>query len=351
MKQLRMFCLLLTLVLVGCRPITPQAAQPGADKISSAMSGGLMSIAREATVLDWPSEPGGKPAELRKGSNGWVCRPDDPASPINDPRCFNPSWLQLSGTEPNAERAAKKLFGIGYMLKGGAAADNFDPAVLEPAVDQDWVIDGPHVMIVSSSDLDPTVYATDHHAGGPYIMFDGTPAEHLMIPTLVGAVMPSADPIQNAMSAGPLQISENAAIMDRPSATGGDLVELRAGDNGWTCLTDDPSTPTNDPMCLDKQWMEWIAAFMAGRGPEFTAIGVGYMLQGGSVASNSDPSLTAPPAGEEWIIDGPHVMVVAPWDLDPAVYSTDPASGWPYIMFDGTPYEHLMVPVQMKEDM
>jgi hypothetical protein len=341
--------LLLTLVLAGCMPITPQAEQPGAEKVASAMSGGVMAIAREATVLDWPrpegSRPGGKPTELRKGSNGWVCRPDDPATPINDPRCFDPSWLQLIGTEPNAEREAKKLFGIGYMLKGGAAADNFDPAATEPTADHDWVIDGPHVMIVSSSDLDPAVHSTDHHSGGPYIMWDGTPAEHLMIPTVVGEVMPSGAPIGNAMSAGPLRISENAVIMDWPSEPGGDLVELRPGDNGWTCLTDDPSTPTNDPMCLDAQWMEWIEAFMTGREPEITAIGIGYMLQGGSTASTSDPTLTEPPAGEEWMVDRPHFMVVAPWGLDPAVYSTDPHSGGPYIMFAGTPYEHLMVPV------
>lgn len=345
MKPLSMFCLLLTLVLVGCKPITPQAAQPGADKIASAMSGGIMAIAREATILDWPSEPGAKPAELRKGSNGWVCRPDDPITPINDPRCFDANWLQLVGKPFDAEHEAKKRFGISYMLKGGAAADNFVPAAIEPPADYDWVIDGPHVMLISSSDLDPSAYSTDHHAGGPYIMWDGTPAEHLMIPSVVGEVMPADDPILNAMSAGPLRITENAAILDWPSTAGGELVELRPGHNGWTCLTDDPTTPTNDPLCLDKQWMEWLTALMAGRTPEITAIGIGYMLQGGSAASNSDPTLTEPPAGEQWIIDGPHVMFISPWDLDPALYPTDPHAGGPYIMWEGTPYEHLMMPV------
>jgi hypothetical protein len=98
-------------------------------------------------------------------------------------------------------------------------------------------------------------------------------------------------------------------------------------------------------MCLDANWLEFIHAIMAGREPEYSAIGIGYMLQGGSGASASDPTLTAPPAGQDWMIDGPHFMVVAPWDLDPAVYSTDPMSGGPYIMYEGTPYEHLMVPV------
>jgi hypothetical protein len=32
--------------------------------------------------------------------------------------------------------------------------------------------------------------------------------------------------------------------------------------------------------------------------------------------------------------------------LDPSVYSTDPNSGAPWIMWGGTPYEHLMIPVK-----
>jgi hypothetical protein len=132
---------------------------------------------------------------------------------------------------------------------------------------------------------------------------------------------------------------------DRQRAMGGGLVQLRAGDNGWTCITDDPATPTNDPMCLDAQWLEWLTAVLEGREPEITAIGIAYMLQGGSVADNNDPSITEPPAGQAWQIDPPHLMILAPWDLDPALYSTDHRSGGPWIMFEGTPVEHLMVPV------
>jgi hypothetical protein len=69
------------------------------------------------------------------------------------------------------------------------------------------------------------------------------------------------------------------------------------------------------------------------------------MLQGGSVADNNDPSLTEPPARQAWQIDPSHVMIIAPWDLDPALYATDHRSGCPSIMFEGTPAEHLMVPV------
>ena len=37
-------------------------------------------------------------------------------------------------------------------------------------------------------------------------------------------------------------------------------------------------------------------------------------------------------------------MVVYPEPLDPTL-SHDPDSGGPYVMFAGTPYEHLMIPV------
>ena len=159
---------------------------------------------------------------------------------------------------------------------------------------------------------------------------------------------PNGEKIANAMSAGPERISAEAAILDWPSDDSGELTELRAGSNGWSCLPDDPSTPTNDPMCLDANWLEFIHAIIGGRDPVYTAVGLGYMLQGGSSASPTDYTLLEPPAGEEWGISGPHLMVVSPGDLDPAFYSTDPASGGPWIMWEGTPYEHLMVPVVVK---
>jgi hypothetical protein len=154
------------------------------------------------------------------------------------------------------------------------------------------------------------------------------------------------DKIQNAMSAGPSSVAKDAAIMDWPSEEKGKLRELRKGTNGWTCVPDSPDTPTNDPMCLDKQWMEWLQAFMAGSKPNITALGIGYMFQGGSAADNDNPSVTKPPAGKDWQIDPPHLMVVIPGKWDPAVFSKDHHSGGPWVMFGGTPYEHLMVPVK-----
>ena len=152
--------------------------------------------------------------------------------------------------------------------------------------------------------------------------------------------------IQNAMSAAPRSITKDATIMDWPAKEGDEPPVLRKGTNEWTCLPDDPTTPGNDPMCLDKMWMVWLQAMMSKKEPKITAAGLAYMLRGGSTASNSDPFATKPAPGEKWLREQPHVMVLVPGKLDPKVYNSDPHSGGPWIMWGGTPYEHLMVPIK-----
>ncbi|MDQ3223940.1 MAG: hypothetical protein M3Q75_10800, partial [Gemmatimonadota bacterium] len=100
-----------------------------------------------------------------------------------------------------------------------------------------------------------------------------------------------------------------------------------------------------DPACYDQTWLDWNYAFLAGEEPNPTVARFAYMLQGGSDASNTDPFATEPAAGEEWVNSGPHVMLLLPGELDLSVYSTDHDSGGPYIVWAGTPYEHIMTPV------
>jgi hypothetical protein len=143
--------------------------------------------------------------------------------------------------------------------------------------------------------------------------------------------------IESAMSAGPSTLTENATIMD------GEVV-LREGSNGWTCFPDTPGTPGADPLCLDETWMGWLQALVAGEEPDTQVVGLAYMLSGGS-DSNIDPFAAGPEEGNEWVISPAHVMVIMPGDIDQTVFTTDPLSGGPWIMWAGTPYEHIMVPV------
>ena len=145
--------------------------------------------------------------------------------------------------------------------------------------------------------------------------------------------------IHNALSAGPVSITEAASVVDYDESV------LRRGTNGWTCFPDFPGTPANDPSCLDEEWLRWMHAFMNREDPEVNGIGIAYMLQGDAVASNSDPFATEPPAGQDWLYDPPHLMIVSP---DPELYrryTTDPTNGGPWVMFANTPYQHIMVPV------
>jgi hypothetical protein len=152
--------------------------------------------------------------------------------------------------------------------------------------------------------------------------------------------------IHNAMTAAPKAISKDATILDYPGKEGGEPPVLRKGTNDWTCFPDDPSTPSNDPMCMDKNSMMWAQAWMSKQEPKLPGPGIGYMLQGGGSASNKDPFAKTPPQGEKWMKEAPHVMVFPSGKLDPNVYGTDPHTGRPWIMWSGTPYEHLMIPVK-----
>jgi hypothetical protein len=154
--------------------------------------------------------------------------------------------------------------------------------------------------------------------------------------------------ILSAMSAGPKEIAQDARIVDYPKEAGQPLVELREGTNGWTCFPDWQATPGEDPQCLDEMWMRWFEAISAGTDPNTTAPGMAYMLQGGSDASNTDPSAMKPPKGEEWVSAPPHVMLIVPGELGGGHAATDHHSGGPWVMYAGTPYEHLMVPVEGK---
>ena len=145
--------------------------------------------------------------------------------------------------------------------------------------------------------------------------------------------------IKNAMSAAPASIAEHATIMDW------DNTELRAGTNDWTCFPAMPDTPADDPMCADTQGMKVLDAWLNERTPEVTELGFIYHLQGWASASMTDPLATEPAPGEQWTV-GPSLLVIFTPDLD-ALESlpTDPMSGGPWVMYKGTPYVHIMVPV------
>jgi hypothetical protein len=152
--------------------------------------------------------------------------------------------------------------------------------------------------------------------------------------------------IRSAMSAAPTSVAKDATIVDYPKKATEPLLKLRKGTNGWTCFPDWQATPGNDPMCLDKMWMQWFEAISSATDPNIDQPGIAYMLQGGSDASNTDPFAMKPKVGEHWVSAPPHVMLIVPGKLDTTLLSTDHHSAEPWVMYAGTPYEHVMIPVE-----
>ncbi|MFC4762697.1 hypothetical protein [Dyella koreensis] len=155
-----------------------------------------------------------------------------------------------------------------------------------------------------------------------------------------------AELIASAMRAAPAGVAKGATIIAMEAD--GKMRTVRKGSNDYTCMPDNPTTPGPDPMCMDKNAMEWIQAYMAHKPPPAGKIGVMYMLEGGTDASNTDPYAQKPEASNHWIKTGPHFMVVgadaAFYDMYPK--NADPDTSMPYVMWAGTPYQHLMAPVK-----
>lgn len=155
----------------------------------------------------------------------------------------------------------------------------------------------------------------------------------------------SGDPIQSAESAAPASITHNASIMTMDES--GNSKTLRQGTNGWTCIPDSPATPGPDPMCADGNAMKWVDAWVHHKTPPDGSVGVMYMLEGGTDASNVDPYATKPTADNDWVKTGPHIMIVGSKEVLAGYPSgAKPDTSAPYVMWTGTPYAHLMVPVK-----
>jgi hypothetical protein len=144
--------------------------------------------------------------------------------------------------------------------------------------------------------------------------------------------------IANALEAAPASITEGAKVMDWAGSV------LREGTNGWVCFPDPPNLEAA-PMCLDGPWQSWASSWQGREPVTIRHAGISYMLMGDAGASNVDPYAEGPTAENEWVQTGPHVMLIVP---DPAALEgmpTDPENGGPWVMWKGTPYAHVMIPV------
>lgn len=145
--------------------------------------------------------------------------------------------------------------------------------------------------------------------------------------------------MKDALSAGTPAITANATVMDWEGNV------LREGSNGYTCLPTPPTLKGEAPMCLDAAWLAWAQAWQNKEPVTTTTVGFGYMLVGDEGASNTDPWAEGPTDDNDWVVAGPHLMVIVPNVADLDGMTEDYESGVPWVMWKGTPYAHIMVPV------
>jgi len=154
-------------------------------------------------------------------------------------------------------------------------------------------------------------------------------------------------------TAAPSFIAANCSVMAM------DGTMLREGTNGWTAMAANPrgmSDPENGwkdaheamPMVGDAPAMQWAMAYMGGKTPMMDSDGWAWMLHGDMGEDNTKHLVfNKEDAVEgEWIESGAHLMLFPknPASLDGQ--TTDFNTGAPYVMFKGTGYDHLMIPVE-----
>jgi hypothetical protein len=144
--------------------------------------------------------------------------------------------------------------------------------------------------------------------------------------------------IKSAESAGPGAVTSKATIK-APDGT-----VLRKGSNSYTCY---PQQDAIGPMCNEAVWDDLIGSMMNKKKFKPRTFSVSYMLAGEGTAlgvSNSDPYATDPAKADDWVKEGPHLMIVVPDRSLLKGLSRNPKDPV-YVMWGDTDYAHIMVKV------
>jgi len=170
--------LLFTAAVSSAQMPASRELKSDAEKIASALQAGPKFVTQNATVIDWPTSPGGEFRVLRASTNGWTCLPGFPGTTHDEPACFDQVFLQfmkdsMAGRTPNVQSV-----GISYMY-GGKWVPNKSHTM---GNGKEFHV-GPHIMIIG---LDQKLMHTlnqDGSNGEPYVNhLPGHPELYLVIP-------------------------------------------------------------------------------------------------------------------------------------------------------------------------
>lgn len=157
--------------------------------------------------------------------------------------------------------------------------------------------------------------------------------------------------VKIAMSGAPKEISADATIF--VFGEDGKLAEAKKGTNGFTCLPwiDNPKDP--DPICMDAAAYQWLTdAMNKAPKPTNTVPGIAYMARGGIHYEKDGKVLMENADGAKTVKEPAHWMIFWPFDQGTVRIPSMPDKFGAWIMWEGTPYSHLMIHQDpMKMDM
>lgn len=147
--------------------------------------------------------------------------------------------------------------------------------------------------------------------------------------------------IRIALGGAPEHISKDASVMVH--GPDGKLVEVKKGKNGFTCLPDMSGQEDPDPVCADPAGFSWITDMMEkAPKPRNDHPGIAYMARGGWHWEKDGSIVDATMPGAMRVKEPPHWMVFWPFGAQ-SMLPPYPDRFGAYIMYEGTPYAHLMI--------
>jgi hypothetical protein len=155
--------------------------------------------------------------------------------------------------------------------------------------------------------------------------------------------------VKLALSGAPPHLVKEVGVMIY--GADGKLTESKKSTNGFTCIPTVMNLPDPDPMCMDAAVQQWMNDLMVGAPKPTNAVpGIAYMARGGS-HFEKEGKVVMGGDGAKTVKEPPHWMLMWPFDAEATKLPTAPNVSGVYIMFEGTPYAHLMMyqdPKKMK---
>lgn len=132
----------------------------------------------------------------------------------------------------------------------------------------------------------------------------------------------------------------------------GNLVEVKAGTNGFTCIPDpNPNAERLEPICMDQATLQWFTSFKNhAPKPSNTVPGIAYMAKGAQGWVKDGQLLTKKEPGASFVEFPPHWMIFWPFDSKVSGFPSctiEPEKvvrpGNVCILWAGTPYASLII--------